>query len=296
MRVVYSSRYDIDLGAHVYPTRKYRLVREQLRRRQVVPPDAVVEPETVSWRDLALVHTDEYLNKVRHGQLSLTEVAQLEIPWSAGIADGFRLMTGGTLTAARQAAVGSPAFHIGGGFHHAFADHGEGFCLFNDVALAIRALQRDGTSRRAAIVDLDVHHGNGTAKIFETDAAVFTLSMHQQNNYPTEKPPSSLDIGLADGAGDVEYLDRLAAALPVVLTHEPDALFYLAGADPYERDQLGGLGLTKAGLRVRDRLVLESARDAGVSVVVVLAGGYAHDVNDTIDIHVATAEEAARVD
>ena len=246
MRVVYSSRYDIDIGAHVYPTRKYRLVRDELLQRQVVPRDAVVEPETVGWQDLALVHTDEYLHKVRYGQLSLTEAAQLEIPWTARIADGFRLMTGGTLTAARQAAVGSPAVHIGGGLHHAFADHGEGFCLFNDVALAIRVGQRDGTSQRGAVVDLDVHHGNGTARIFETDPTVFTLSMHQQSNYPMEKPPSSLDIGLADGTGDAEYLDRLAAALPVVLTHGPDVLFYLAGADPYERDQLGGLGLTKA--------------------------------------------------
>jgi acetoin utilization deacetylase AcuC-like enzyme len=225
----------------------------------------------------------------------VTELAQLEIPWSEGIAGGFRLMSGGALMAARQAAAGSPALHIGGGFHHAFADHGEGFCLFNDVALAIRVLQRDGTADRAAVVDLDVHHGNGTASIFEADPTVFTFSMHQQNNYPMEKPPSTLDIGLVDAAGDEVYLGRLESALPVVMAHASDVLFYLAGADPYERDQLGGLGLTKAGLRARDRLVLEAASDAGVPVAVVLAGGYAYDVDDTVTIHVATAEEAARI-
>ena len=168
--------------------------------------------------------------------------------------------------------------------------------MFNDVALAYRMLHRDRLVRRAATVDCDVHHGNGTAKLFEAESHVFTFSIHQQHNYPAEKPASTLDIGLEDGAGDREYLRRLAQALPLVMAHRPDVLFYLAGADPYVGDQLGGLALTKGGLRQRDRLVVEVARDAGVALVVTLAGGYAEDVNDTIAIHVATAEEALRLD
>ena len=295
MRVVYSPRYHIDIGPHVYPTTKYRIVHAQLLERRLIAPDAGVEPETASWDDLALVHTQDYLRKLRCGELSLTEVARLEVPWSEAITDGFRLMNGGTLTAAREAVTDGVAAHIGGGFHHAYAGHGEGFCMFNDVALAIRVLQRDDAVSRAAVIDCDVHQGNGTAAIFESDPTVFTFSMHQANNYPMDKPPSTLDIGLADGTGDAEYLGRLEESLPVVLADRPDILFYLAGADPYERDQLGGLALTKDGLAARDRLVLEAAREAAVPVVVTLAGGYAYDLADTVDIHVSTIEEAMRV-
>ena len=291
--LVYSPRYDIDIGLHVFQTKKYGLVHDQLVERKLMATHAAIEPDIASWDDLALVHTREYLRKLQCGQLALSEVAKLEMPWSDAITEGFRLMTGGTVTAARQALSQGGAVHVGGGFHHAFADHGEGFCMFNDVALAIRVLQCGGAIARAAVVDCDVHHGNGTASIFSADPTVFTLSMHQQSNYPMHKPSSTLDIALADLVGDDEYLRRLAEALPAVMAHQPDVIFYLAGADPYERDQLGGLGLTQAGLAARDRLVLEQVREA--AFVVTLAGGYAYDVSETVAIHVATIEEAVQV-
>ena len=293
VRVVYSPRYDIDLGFHVYPTSKYRLVADTLARGAPGAREAFIEPSAASWDELALVHTGVYLDKLRDGRLSVTEAARLEIPWSPVIVEGFRLMTGGTLTAARLALEGAVMCHIGGGFHHAYAGHGEGFCLFNDVAVAIRAIERETPRERFAVIDCDVHHGNGTAAIFADDAHVFTCSLHQLNNYPADKPPSSLDIGLRDGTGDREYLDCLADALPRVMAHRPELLFYLAGADPYEGDQLGGLRLSRTGLRTRDRMVVDTARTAAVPLVIVLAGGYARDLHDTVDIHLATLEEAA---
>ena len=215
--------------------------------------------------------------------------------------EGFRLMTGGTIMAARTAisekgnGSWSPVFHVGGGFHHAFANHGEGFCLFNDVAIAVRLLLQAGAIERAAIVDLDVHHGNGTAFIFASEPRVFTFSMHQEYNYPAFKPKGSLDVGLPDGATDPLYLDRLASSLDQVFAARPELVLYLAGADPFVGDQLGGLALTKGGLRERDRMVLSACRAHGTPIVVVLAGGYARDVEDTVDIHVATFEEVLRV-
>jgi acetoin utilization deacetylase AcuC-like enzyme len=188
------------------------------------------------------------------------------------------------------------AVHLGGGFHHAFPDHGEGFCLINDVAIALRRLVRDGAIDRAVVVDLDVHHGNGTAAVFAGEPAAFTFSMHQQRNYPWSKPPSDLDLGLEDGMGDAEYLALLGRSLPdIVERHRPALVLYLAGADPYEQDQLGGLGLTMDGLRRRDALVLEACRARGVPVAVMLAGGYALRPSDTVAIHAATVREAVRV-
>ena len=296
MTLVFSAGYAIDIGAHVFPTRKYEMVFSRLLEPRLAAPPSVVEPQIASWDDLLLVHTPGYLRKVRFGELSLTEQALLEIPWSAEVVDGFRLMSGGTVTAARMALERGVSVHVGGGFHHAFADHGEGFCLFNDVALAFRVLQREQRVRRAVVIDCDVHHGNGTAKLFGADPHVFTLSLHQQHNYPLVKPPSTLDIGLEDGTQDEEYLEQLHEALPVVMAHNPDVMFYLAGADPFVGDQLGGLSLTKGGLRQRDRLVIQAAGAAGVPIVITLAGGYAENVSDTIAIHVATAEEAMNLD
>jgi acetoin utilization deacetylase AcuC-like enzyme len=224
--------------------------------------------------------------------MSVADVAQLELPWSPAIVEGFRLMVGGTIAAARLARAHGLAVHLGGGLHHAYPEHGEGFCVFNDVAVAIRVLQRDGEIRRAAVVDLDVHHGNGTAAIFAGDPDVFTLSMHQEHNYPAVKPPSTLDIGLRDGVSDAEYLARLEGALPQVTGFAPDLVFYLAGADPYRDDQLGGLALTLDGLRQRDAMVFRTCRRAGLPLVVTLAGGYARHVQHTIAIHQATVEEA----
>ncbi len=306
--IFYSARYHIDIGLHVFPTQKYRLVHDRILAR----PDAaerftIIEPEPATWDELALVHTTEYLNKLRDGSVTADDIAQLELPWSQEMVDGFRLMAGGTVQAAlaacqkwRRGQFAPPAaksmpvpisVHIGGGLHHAFANHGEGFCPFNDVAVAVRVLQQRGIDR-AAIVDLDVHHGNGTAFIFERDPHIFTFSMHQQHNYPMWKPKGSLDIGLPDGIHDADYLARLEQALPTVMGSAPQCLFFLAGADPFEEDQLGGLRLTRDGLRQRDRMVIAAAREARVPLVVVLAGGYARRVEDTVGIHVTTIEEA----
>lgn len=296
MIVVYSPAYRIDIGTHVFPTHKYDLVFDRIRRSG--GDAAFVDPQPASWQQLRVVHTPEYLTKLQTGDFDFQELAQLEVPWSPEIVEGFRSMTGGTIEAAHQAlsaAYPRRAFHVGGGFHHAFAGHGEGFCLFNDVAVAIRLLLQEGRIERAAVIDLDVHHGNGTAFLFETDRRVFTFSMHQQHNYPEFKPRGSLDIGLADGTPDEDYLTRLEAALPQVIAHAPQLALYLAGADPFEDDQLGGLGLTKPGLRARDRLVLKACADASVPAVVLLAGGYACNLEDTVDIHYATFEEAMNV-
>jgi acetoin utilization deacetylase AcuC-like enzyme len=312
MKIVYSNRYRIDIGDHVFPTAKFDLVLNLLARQGTVDPSSdVVEPEAASWDDLALVHHADYLEKSRTGGFRPSELAQLEMPWSAGMAEGFRLMAGGSVTAARLAMAQAArlpglapdsaerrlaaAAHLGGGFHHAFPDHGEGFCLYNDVALVIRVLQREGMVERAAVVDCDVHHGNGTAFVFRDDPSVFTLSIHQEHNYPAVKPRSSLDIGLADGTRDAEYLRALDRGLRAALASRPGVIVYVAGADPFIEDKLGGLSLTRDGLRARDHQVLEAARDAGVPVVIVLAGGYARRLEDTAAIHAATIEEAARL-
>jgi acetoin utilization deacetylase AcuC-like enzyme len=296
LTVIYSARYRIDIGLHVFPTEKYRLVKDALEKRGR-DSFSFVEPQPATWNELALVHTDDYLAKLRDGALTDEDVAQLELPWSVEMVEGFRTMTGGTIQAATLATnpgsrLTNPVVcHLGGGLHHAFPNHGEGFCPFNDVAVAARVLQARGLER-IAVVDLDVHHGNGTAFIFESDPRVFTFSMHQQHNYPMWKPRSTLDIGLSDGTHDATYLQKLGDALPRVMAHQPQCVFYLAGADPYEDDQLGGLRLTKEGLRARDRAVIDAVRVAGVPLVVVLAGGYARRVEDTVAIHLATIDEA----
>lgn len=291
--VVYSPAYEIDIGLHVFPTVKFAAVREALVRVPVTDGRLTfVEPSAASWEELAKVHSPAYLTKLRVGDLTLADLAQLELPWSPAIVEGFRLMTGGTLAAARLALSSPLSVHIGGGFHHAFPDHGEGFCMFNDVAVAIRVLQGEGLVTRCAVVDCDVHHGNGTAATFAGDPTVLTVSLHQEHNYPAVKPPSTVDVHLRDGTRDEEYLDHLRGVLPRVLEFAPDLVFYLAGADPYRDDQLGGLSLTQAGLRARDALVFETFTKAGVNLVITLAGGYARRVEDTIAIHVATIEEA----
>jgi acetoin utilization deacetylase AcuC-like enzyme len=293
MIIVYAPGYHIDIGTHVFPTRKYQLLHDRIRASHA---NAVfVEPHPAEWEQLATVHTVEYLTRLQTGDFDVNELAQLEVPWSPDVVEGFRLMTGGTIEAAWLALETSRAFHIGGGFHHAFPDHGEGFCLFNDVAVAIKLLLAQGAIDRVAVIDLDVHHGNGTAFIFENEPHVFTFSMHQQHNYPVFKPRGSLDIGLPDGATDDLYLARLREALPQVVGVAPQLAFYLAGADPYEDDQLGGLALSKAGLCQRDRLVLDACAAAGIPVAILLAGGYARRLEDTVDIHYATFDEAMRV-
>jgi len=294
MKLVYSPKYDIDIGSHIFPTAKYASVQKQLLETGGSKAD-IVEPQPASWEDLALVHAEDYLEKIQNESLSYAEIVQMEIPWSEAMVEGFRLMCGGTCLAARLAVEHGMAAHIGGGFHHAFADHGEGFCIFNDVAVAARVLLRDKVVRMVAIVDLDVHHGNGTAAIFSDDEGVFTFSMHQQNNYPAVKPRSDLDIGLPDETDDDMYMAELERGLPEVLAYTPDLIIYLAGADPYRLDQLGGLNLTIDGLRQRDRLVLETARSANIPVAITLAGGYAERFEDTVAIHLGTIEEAMKI-
>lgn len=292
LTVVASPAYEVDIGAHVFPTRKYRLVRDLLDAEGTSAGIEWVLPEPVDDKALARVHTEEYLAKIREDRLTARERMTLEVPFGQELADAMRLCCGGTVLTARRALAEGVALHLGGGFHHAFAGHGEGFCLLNDVAVAAAQLLADGVVACVAVVDLDVHHGNGTAAIFAGDDRVFTFSMHQEANYPAWKPPSDLDVGLPDGIGDEDYLARLDGALQRVAECLPELVVYLAGADPYRQDQLGGLGLTREGLRRRDRAVLRWARDGGVPVAVALAGGYAVDPQDTVRIHAATVEEA----
>jgi acetoin utilization deacetylase AcuC-like enzyme len=297
--VLGSPDYEVDIGAHVFPIRKYRLVRDRLVESGVLESGGVERAAPADEEALKRVHDARYLEQIRRDDFTAPERRRLEIPVSPELADAFRAMCGGTLEAARRVAPGPEsvpvAVHLGGGFHHAFADHGEGFCLLNDVAVAAAGILAEGRARRVAVVDLDVHHGNGTAAIFADDDRVFTFSMHQLHNYPLVKPPSDLDVGLPDGIGDDDYLARLRRHLPRVLERDPEVVIYLAGADPFVEDQLGGLALTRDGLRARDRQVLEACRAAGCGVVVTLAGGYARDTADTVAIHAASVEEARTV-
>jgi acetoin utilization deacetylase AcuC-like enzyme len=293
VRFVYSDGYDLNIGEHVFPARKYRLLRDRLLHTGFAVLDDFVEPEPATDQDMRLVHDADWVAKLRGGTLSFEEILRLEIPYSRQMVQAFWTCTGGTILAARMALESGVGFNIGGGFHHAFAGHGEGFCAINDIAVAIRRVQKDGAIRRAMVVDCDVHDGNGTAAIFAHDDSVYTLSIHQWNNYPSEKPPSSMDIHLPDGTGDEEYLDRLGNGYRASLTmFQPDLLLYVAGADPFREDQLGGLALTFEGLTARDRLIIGTARAQNLPVAVVLAGGYARNTDDTVTIHANTAAVA----
>ncbi|GMR12723.1 MAG: histone deacetylase [Gemmatimonadota bacterium] len=291
-RLVWSDSYEVDIGDHVFPTAKYGLVKDQLLAAGIITPDHLVGPQPADSGMLGLVHEAEYLEKIRSGGFSDSEIRIMEVPFSAAYREASIVSAGATTEAGRIALRTGTGVHLGGGFHHAFAGHGEGFCMINDVAVAAMTLLRDDAAERIAIVDLDVHHGNGTATIFADEPRVFTFSMHHQWNYPALKPPSDLDVGLDDGMGDEEYLRLLDEHLPTVLEQQPDVIFYLAGADPFQEDQLGGLALTKDGLRARDEAVLTAAGGAGVPVAVTLAGGYAIKLMDTVDIHCATVEAA----
>ncbi len=295
-RLIYHEGYDLNLGAHVFPSRKYRWLHDRLLRTRFALPEDFVAPDPAIDDDVLLVHSPEWVGKLRSGTLTYHDILKLEIPYSRRMVEAFWLAAGGSILTARLALADGLAFNIGGGFHHAFPDHGEGFCAVNDIAVAIRRMQRDGAIRRAMVVDCDVHHGNGTAAIFGQDDSVFTLSVHQFHNYPAEKPLSSLDIHLPDGAGDTEYVERLGEGYREALAgFHPELLIYVAGADPFHEDQLGGLSLSFEGLCARDRLVIETARDRGIPVAIVLAGGYAESVEDTITIHANTAAVARDV-
>ncbi len=289
MKFVYSDNYDLNLGDHVFPSIKYKLTAEKLLRDGVARPEDFVEPAPASDDDVALVHHREYIRKLKTGTLSYLEILRLEIPYSPELIRAVWVAAGGSILTGQLALRDGVAANVGGGFHHAFPDHGEGFCVLHDVAIAIRRLQKDQTIERAMTVDCDVHQGNGTADIFAADPTVFTFSIHQERNYPYPKPPSDLDINLEDGTGDADYLAALERGLKQALgKFQPDLLFYIAGADPYREDQLGGLSLSLGGLAERDRLVLGEARARGIPVAVTLAGGYARRLEDTVLIHATT--------
>jgi len=295
-RLVYHPGYDLNIGPHVFPSQKYRWLRDRLLQTRFCTPEDFVAPEPATDEDILLAHDAEWVAKLKNGTLSYHEILKLEIPYSRQTVEAFWLAAGGTILACRLALQCRFAFNLGGGFHHAFASWGEGFCAINDIAVGVRRLQKDGTIHRAMVVDCDVHHGNGTAGLFAGDQSVFTLSIHQFNNYPTEKPPSSLDIHLADGTGDQEYLQRLRNGLAAALSmFSPELLVYVAGADPYCEDQLGGLALTFQGLMDRDRLVIETGVREKIPIAAVLAGGYAQSVEDTITIHANTAAVARKL-
>ncbi len=295
-RLVYHERYDLKLGDHVFPSQKFRLIHDRLIRDRFAQEEDFVRPEPAGDSDILAVHEKGWVERLKNGTLSYQEILQLEIPYSREMAEACWLAAGGTMLAARLALESGIAYNVGGGFHHAFAGHGEGFCAINDIAVGIRKMQREGRIAKAMVVDCDVHHGNGTADIFAGDSSVFTLSIHQFNNYPSEKPPSSLDIHLPDGVTDEEYLHRLGNGYRAALAmFQPQLLVYVAGADPYCEDQLGGLSLSMEGLRERDRLVLWSALHNHIPVAIVLAGGYAVNTYDTVSIHVNTARIAKEV-
>jgi acetoin utilization deacetylase AcuC-like enzyme len=287
--LIYRHEYDLNLGDHVFPTRIFRLTYERLIETGVATPGDFRAPEPADDADILKVHERSWVQRLRTLTLSDYDIMRLEIPVSRKGVEAAWLMTGGSILAAELALTSRIAANLGGGFHHAFPDHGEGFCALNDFAVAIRKLQSEGKIRKAMVVDLDVHHGNGTAAIFAGDDTVFTLSMHQRNNYPAVKPPSDLDVHLPNGVGDAEYLKRLREAyIPSLEAFQPELIVYVAGADPYQEDMLGGLDLTLDGLLRRDRIVFDEALKRGFPVMVVLAGGYARDVEDTVTIHVNT--------
>ncbi len=325
-KLVYSDAYYLPIGDHVFPAEKYRRVHDRLIATGVADESDFLEPQPATDPDILLVHTPEYVQKLKTGTLSPREEMEMEVPYSRDLVEAFWLAAGGSILAAQQCLNDSICISIGGGFHHAFPDHGEGFCMIHDVAVAIRRMQRDGKIRTAMTVDCDVHQGNGTASIFAGTRSesialpsaggatlnsrwasrtrmhgahasdVFTISLHQHNNYPLYKPPSSIDVDLPDGIGDDDYLAWLDNALSSGLRQfEPDLLCYVAGADPYREDQLGGLDLTIAGLKKRDELVFQVARARGIPVMVTYAGGYARNMEDTVIIHSNTVVAAKEV-
>jgi acetoin utilization deacetylase AcuC-like enzyme len=293
LNLIYDDRYDLNLGAHVFPSQKYRLVYERLLQDGVASQEDFLKPSPASDEDILRVHSQDYLYKLKTGSLTRAEVMRMEVPYSTELIEACWLAAGGSILAAQRALEDGFSANIGGGFHHAYPDHGEGFCVIHDVAVAIRKMQADGAIERAMVVDTDVHQGNGTAEIFGGDETVFTMSIHQEHNYPYPKPPSTVDVNLPDGMGDADYLAILEKYLHRSFDEfSPQLLFYVAGADPYQEDQLGGLALTMEGLARRDALVLGYAQRNQVPTAVTLAGGYAREVEDTVRIHVNTINAA----
>jgi acetoin utilization deacetylase AcuC-like enzyme len=295
-KLIYHDKYDLNLGPHVFPSQKFRLIAETLLREGVATQDDFLEPALASDEDILRVHTPQWVSKLKNGRLTASDVMLLEIPYSPELVEAVWLAAGGSILAGQRALRDGFGANLGGGFHHAYPDHGEGFCAIHDVAVAIRRLQADKAITKAMVVDTDVHHGNGTAAIFAKDASVFTISIHQENNYPAHKPPSSIDLHMIDRTDDDEYLRTLIPAAQKAMDQfKPEILFYVGGADPFCEDQLGGLSLTKKGLMERDHQIFQQARSRSIPVVTTLAGGYARRVEDTVRIHVNTILAACEV-
>jgi acetoin utilization deacetylase AcuC-like enzyme len=289
VRVFYTPSYYADIGqGHIFPIRKFELVRDKLLAEGTLHPEEIIEPAQAPLEDVLLVHTEDYVSRLCSGHLTPKEIRRLGLPWSESLVRRSFYAVGGTLAATRASLTEGYSSNLAGGTHHSFSDRGEGFCVLNDVAIAIRAMRARKLIQRAAIVDCDVHQGNGTATIFDGDAATFTFSMHGANNYPLFKARSTLDVELPDGTSDAAYMETLASHLPHVLQSDPDIVFYLAGADPYRGDKLGRLALSIDGLRERDAHVLRECYEREIPIVTVMSGGYGKDINDTIEIHCNT--------
>ncbi|HEV8158824.1 MAG TPA: histone deacetylase [Pyrinomonadaceae bacterium] len=295
-RIFYSPFYYADIGEnHVFPIKKFELVRDRLLKDGTLQTCEISEPQPAEIEDVLLVHTDDYVTRLRNGTLTTREVRRLGLPWSKSLVRRSFLACSGTVNAARHALENGVASNLAGGTHHAFPDRGEGFCVLNDVAVAIRVLQKKKLAKKFLIIDCDVHQGNGTAFIFKDDTDVFTFSMHGAKNYPLFKEKSTLDIELPDKTGDAEFLEILNKALPHIFLQNPDLVFYLGGADPFEKDKLGRLGLTIEGLQQRDEMVLSFAKNKKIPIVTTMSGGYAQDINDTVEIHCNTIRTVRKV-
>ncbi len=294
MRICYSDRYMVPLPpAHPFPMPKYRMARDRLLADGAITHWHLIEPSLALDEDILLVHTPDYWFRCARGELTAQEIRRIGFPWSEGLVRRSRAAVQGTIIAARNALRDGVASNLAGGTHHAYPDHGEGYCALNDIAIATRVLQRDGVVGRVAIIDCDVHQGNGTAAIFRDDPAVFTFSIHGEKNFPARKERSHLDISLPNGVGDEEYLAVLREHVPPVLDRfKPDLVFYQAGVDPFERDRLGKLKLTIEGLKRRDEFVIASCRERGIPVATTMGGGYAKEINDTVEAHCNTVRVA----
>jgi acetoin utilization deacetylase AcuC-like enzyme len=284
---IYSSDVFADIGPHVFPVEKYHLLADKLVSGGHLKEQDFLAPSPATKEELLLVHTPEYLDDLLNLRWTYGTMHS-EMPLTKEIVDFYILSAGGTILACREALNKGIGYNLGGGFHHAFPDHAEGFCYIHDIGVGLKVMLNEKRIRKAAVVDCDLHQGNGTAVIFQGDSRVFTFSIHQENLYPV-KQKSDLDIGLENGAHDIIYLELLSGAMEKVLAHKPELVVYQAGADPYERDQLGNLKLTMAGLKNRDELVIKACRGLGIPVAVTLGGGYAWDVADTVQIHLNTA-------
>ncbi len=296
MRAFTSARYTVPLGHHSYPMDKYRLVPAQLLAEGTFNWDEIVEPQAATLDAVLRVHTPEYVHAFVNGTLERQAMLRIGLPWSPELVRRAFAVIGGTLSAARLALQDGVAANLAGGTHHAFADHGEGYCIFNDMVITLRRLRTEGLAKKFLIIDLDVHQGNGTAALCQEDAGVFTFSMHGENNYPTRKETSSWDMALPDGITDERYLQALAQALPCLLERcKPELIFYQAGVDVLADDRFGKMALTMAGVAERDRLVCEFARTSGLPLVVTLGGGYARDINRIVEAHCQTVRIAKRL-